>query len=107
MPRKGTHESTIMKYESVKIPPELLEPPREFSVMPFWFWNDALNEEEIVRQINDFEAHGVYGFVLHPRIGLPHNLEWMSDRLLDFYSVAIEEAARRQMKVFVIPEEAH
>ncbi len=93
-----------MKYESVKIPPEFLEPPREFSVMPFWFWNDALNEEEIVRQINDFEAHGVYGFVLHPRIGLPHDLEWMSDRLLDFYSVAIEEAARRQMKVLLYDE---
>ncbi|MEP7258562.1 MAG: hypothetical protein ABI687_09240, partial [Flavitalea sp.] len=47
------------------------DPPREFSVLPFWFWNDTLKDEELVRQIADFEAHGVYGFVMHPRMGLP------------------------------------
>ena len=54
-----------------KLPPAWLDPPREFSVMPFWFWNDELDEAEIVRQIADFEAHGVYGFIIHPRVGLP------------------------------------
>jgi len=43
------------------------DPPLEFSQAPFWFWNDALSEEEIVRQLEDFRAHGVYGFVIHPR----------------------------------------
>ena len=57
------------------IPKEFVNPPREFSVMPFWFWNDTLKDEEIVRQIADFEVHGVYGFVIHPRIGLPDNSE--------------------------------
>ncbi len=27
-----------------------LNPPREFSVMPFWFWNDALDRTELIRQ---------------------------------------------------------
>ena len=72
--------------------------------MPFWFWNDALDAAEIVRQIADFEKHGVYGFIIHPRIGLPHDIEWMSDGLLDFYAVAIEEAARRGMKVLLYDE---
>ncbi len=72
--------------------------------MPFWFWNDELKADELVRQIADFERHGVYGFVIHPRIGLPHDLAWMSDRLLDFYDVAIEEAARRRMKVLLYDE---
>ena len=44
-------------------------PPREFSVLPFWFWNDELDAEEIRRQIGDFGAHGVYGFVIHPCVG--------------------------------------
>ncbi len=35
------------------------DPPREFSAMPFWFWNDDLDEQEILRQIAAFEAHGV------------------------------------------------
>jgi len=77
----------------------LLDPPREFSVMPFWFWNDELDPDEIVRQIHDFEQHGVYGFIIHPRVGLPRELGWMSDRLLHFYRVAIEEAQRREMYV--------
>ena len=65
------------------------DPPREFSVMPFWFWNDDLVEDEIVRQLGDFEAHGVYGIVFQPRVGLPRDIGWMSPRLLHFMRVAI------------------
>ena len=86
------------------LPKELLDPPREFSVMPFWFWNDALDEREIIRQISDFEEHGVYGFIIHPRVGLPRDLGWMSERLLHFYKVAIEEARRRNMYVGLYDE---
>jgi len=54
-------------------------PPTEFSVLPFWFWNDELDAEEIRRQVGDFEEHGVYGFIIHPRVGLPRSLGWMSE----------------------------
>jgi hypothetical protein len=86
------------------LPPDLLSPPREFSVMPFWFWNDGLEEGEIRRQIEGFEAKGVYGFVIHPRVGLPRELGWMSDGLLHFYEVAIGEARRRGMFVILYDE---
>lgn len=88
----------------MSIPESWRQPPREFSVMPFWFWNDDLDEREIVRQIEDMEAHGVYGFVIHPRVGLPRELGWMSERLLHFYAVAIEEARRRGMSVVLYDE---
>ncbi len=45
------------------------DPPREFSVLPFWFWNDELDADEIRRQIGVFGAHGVHGFVIHPCVG--------------------------------------
>ena len=80
------------------------DPPRDYSLLPFWFWNDALDAGEIVRQIADFEAHGVYGFVLHPRVGLPRDCGWMSEGLLGFMRVAIEEAARRDMTVLLYDE---
>ncbi len=86
------------------VPGDFADPPREFSVMPFWFWNDALNEDEIVRQIADFEAHGVYGFIVHPRVGLPRDIVWMSDRMLHFVRVAVEEAERRRMSVVLYDE---
>ncbi len=83
---------------------DLQDPPADFSVMPFWFWNDALDEAEIRRQIGDFQDHGVQGFVIHPRVGLPRSLGWMSDALLHFFDVAIEEAARRAMRVILYDE---
>jgi len=83
---------------------DFINPPREFSMAPFWFWNDALDEVEIVRQIADFEAHGVYGFVIHPRVGLPRDIGWMSKRMLDFMRLAVEEARRREMFVILYDE---
>ena len=77
---------------------------REFSQAPFWFWNDELNEEEISRQLDEFQAHGVHAFVIHPRAGLPESLAWMSVRLLDFMRFAIAEAERRSMWVILYDE---
>jgi len=88
----------------MQIPVELAAPPAEFSLMPFWFWNDDLDREEILRQMTDFERHGVSGFVIHPRVGLPRSLPWMSPALLDFYEFAIAEAARRGFKVILYDE---
>jgi hypothetical protein len=62
--------------------------------MPFWFWNDPLDEQELLRQIDDFQAHGVHGFVIHPRMGLPPSLGWMSVELLRFMAIAINAAAK-------------
>jgi hypothetical protein len=72
-------------------------PSKEFSQAPFWFWNDTLSEIEIIRQINDFYQHGIYGFIIHPRVGLPNDIGFMSDKLLHFMRVAIEEAEKKDM----------
>jgi hypothetical protein len=87
-----------------QIPKQFIDPPREFSVMPFWFWNDTLKTDEILRQIKEFDEHGVYGFVIHPRMGLPSNMKFLSPEMLGFMKVAIEEAARRNMKVILYDE---
>src|SRR5665647_3619227 len=92
----------IIKAQTV--PKDLINPPHEFSVMPFWFWNDTLKDEEIIRQIGDFEAHGVYGFVIHPRIGLPENVKWLSPEMIHSMDVAIREASRKKMYVILYDE---
>lgn len=83
---------------------EFKNPPREFSVMPFWFWNDELKDEELIRQMADFEAHGVFGFVIHPRIGLPQDTGWMSPKMIHAMKVALAEAERRKMHVVLYDE---
>jgi hypothetical protein len=96
--------SFIKPAEAQDLAKDFINPPREFSVMPFWFWNDTLKDEEIIRQITDFEAHGVYGFVIHPRIGLPDNVKWLSPEMIHSMNVAIGEASRRKMYVVLYDE---
>ena len=81
-----------------------LHPADEFSPMPFWFWNDDLTEAEITRQIDDFLAHGVAGFVIHPRKGLPGTIPYLSDKYMHFVRHAVDEAARRGMQVVLYDE---
>ncbi len=87
-----------------KIPTDWMNPPAEFSLCPFWFWNDELSEQEIIRQIEDFRAHGVYGFLIHPRAGLPTSIGWMSRNMIKFMRIAIEEAAKNGMWVILYDE---
>ena len=47
-----------------------LDPPRDFSPMPFWFWNGKMEGPEIQRQIRDMTEQHVYGAFLHGRDGL-------------------------------------
>lgn len=82
----------------------LLDPPREFSLLPFWFWNDDLSEAELLRQMDDFREHGVWGFVIHPRVGLPREISFMSERMLHFVRFAVEAAAERNMLVVLYDE---
>ena len=81
-----------------------LHPPVDYSQCPFWFWNDALDEEEIVRQIADFQEHGVDAFLIHPRIGLPMDIGWLSEKLFHFMRIALAEARRRGMYVILYDE---
>lgn len=87
-----------------QIKPNWLKPSNEFSLAPFWFWNDELEETEISRQLDEFQAHGVDAFVIHPRLGLPEQLGWMSDGLLAKIRFAIEQARARDMWVILYDE---
>ncbi|WP_338789408.1 glycosyl hydrolase [Metabacillus sp. FJAT-53654] len=83
---------------------QFLHPPEEFTPIPFWFWNDSLTKEEITRQINDFYDKGVMGFVLHPRIGIPEEIVYLSDYFMELVQTAVEEAKQLGMLVILYDE---
>ncbi|OAS88034.1 glycosyl hydrolase [Metabacillus litoralis] len=83
---------------------QFLHPPEEFTPIPFWFWNDSLTKEEIIRQINDFYDKGVMGFVLHPRIGIPEEIVYLSDYFMELVQTAVEEAKQLGMLVILYDE---
>lgn len=83
---------------------QFLEPDDDYSPMPFWFWNDRLEETEIVRQIRDFRSKGIAGFVIHPRLGLSEAIPYLSDAYMDLVEAAVKEAERLGMKVILYDE---
>lgn len=83
---------------------ELRSPSGEFSPWPFWFLNDALTPEGVRGQLADFHEKGIGGVVLHPRIGIPREMEYMSDSFLDAIECAVEAANALSMKVVLYDE---
>jgi hypothetical protein len=79
-------------------------PPAWYSQCPFWFWNDALDEKEIIRQLEEFQRKGVDAFVLHPRIGLPRSCGWLSEELFYHMRVALRAARERGMWAMLYDE---
>lgn len=79
-------------------------PPREYTLIPFWFLNDDLDEDEMRRQLDDFAAHGVYGVIPHARIGLSERIGYMSDTWLHYIRVCVEHAAANGMVVVLYDE---
>lgn len=76
----------------------------EYSPIPFWFLNDELTKEKLEAQMKDFKEKGVDGVVLHPRIGVPKDLEYLSEEYFDLIKHVVKVAARLNMKIVLYDE---
>lgn len=81
-----------------------LDPPREFGPIPFWFWNDDLREEELLRQLHAFHDAGFGGVLPHPRTGLSRRVGYLTDEYFRLVRRVVEEAARLDMKIILYDE---
>lgn len=79
-------------------------PDAEFSPFPFWFLNGDLNDRELERQLNDFLSKGIRAVVLHPRIGVPDSLRYLSDAFMDRMETIVSFAAAHGMRVLLYDE---
>lgn len=79
-------------------------PKREFTPIPFWFLNGNLTKKEIRRQLKDFVEHGVYGVVIHPRMGLPKHIDYLGERFFYYIREAVKVAAELEMQVVLYDE---
>lgn len=83
---------------------ELLHPGQEYTPMPFWFFNDAFDEGRVQSQLEDFVEKGVNGFVLHPRIGVPEEMPYLSEQYFRAVRFIVGAAAKLGMKVALYDE---
>ena len=80
------------------------DPPLEFGPMPFWFLNDDLEKEVLIRQVRAFHEAGFGGIVPSARVGLSHRVGYLTDEYFGLFRRIVEEAARLGMKVILYDE---
>ncbi|MGA7710149.1 MAG: glycosyl hydrolase [Acidobacteriaceae bacterium] len=71
---------------------QFVDPPRDFSPMPFWFWNGKMESPKIQAEIRDMASQHVYGSFLHARDGL--ETPYLSDEWWTAIGAGLEQAKR-------------
>lgn len=90
--------------EETKLLQEILHPDTEFSPIPFWFFNDTFEEERVKNQLADYVEKGVNGLVLHPRIGVPKEMPYLSEEYFRAVKFIVKTAAELNMKIVLYDE---
>ncbi len=70
--------------------------------IPFWSWNDKLEEEELRRQIRTMHDLKMNGFFMHARGGL--ETEYLSDEWFDRVNACVDEAKKLGMEAWSYDE---
>ena len=73
-----------------------------YTSLPFWSWNNELDPRELVRQIHEFKAAGIDGFIIHARTGL--KTEYLGEKWWACVDVCLKEARRLNMQAWVYDE---
>lgn len=83
---------------------QIQNPSAEFTPVPFWFFNDEPDEEKIAAQLADYVEKGVNAIVLHPRIGVPKTLEYLSEDYFKAIRFIVKTAHTLGMKIVLYDE---
>ncbi len=81
---------------------KLLANERAHRSLPFWSWNDKLEENEIRRQVNVMNDSFNGGFFMHARGGL--QTEYLSDEWFSMVEASIDEAKKTGMDAWAYDE---
>jgi hypothetical protein len=74
----------------------------QYRPIPFWSWNEKLDEKETRSQIEKMDDAGIGGFFMHARGGL--QTEYMSDEWFANVAASIDEAKKRGMRAWAYDE---
>lgn len=76
--------------------------PKRYRPIPFWSWNEKLDADETVRQINLMDDVGIGGFFMHARGGL--QTEYMGDEWFENIEAAADAAEKNRMGAWAYDE---
>ena len=73
-----------------------------YGSIPFWSWNDRLEESELRAQIRRMKELGMGGFFMHARGGL--ETEYLSEEWFSCVRACIDEAKKLGMEAWAYDE---
>lgn len=85
-----------------KLVQKIKETSMSHGSIPFWSWNDKLNEDELRRQIRNMHDMKMQGFFMHARAGL--ETEYLSDEWYSAVAACIDEAKKLGMQAWSYDE---
>ncbi|MBQ4269876.1 MAG: hypothetical protein IJB97_09560, partial [Clostridia bacterium] len=74
----------------------------EYRPIPFWSWNNAVEEEELVKQIAEMQKVGMGGFIIHARMGL--TIEYLGDKWFSCVAACLKKARELGLRVWIYDE---
>ena len=85
-----------------KLSEHLKNIPNEYKSIPFWSWNNGLNEAELLRQIEDMKSAGTGGFIMHARTGLKD--EYLGEKWFSCVGACLKKARELGMDAWIYDE---
>ncbi|MDR1400551.1 MAG: hypothetical protein LBJ41_11565 [Treponema sp.] len=82
---------------------EFQNPSSEYRATPFWAWNNKLNADELVWQIEQLKKLGFGGFHMHVRTGMA--TEYLSNEYMDIVYTCVEKARAEKMLAWLYDED--
>ncbi|MBD0378650.1 glycosyl hydrolase [Paenibacillus sedimenti] len=79
------------------------DPSAEYRSLPFWAWNDQLEEEELNRQVQQMKEQGMGGFFIHSRDGL--ETVYMGREWMELVRKTVETAETLGMQAWLYDED--
>jgi alpha-L-rhamnosidase len=84
---------------------QFASPPSAYGPAPLYVWNDDIQEDEIVRQLDLFNEQGMGGVFIHPRPGLV--TPYLSKRWLELCRFTVQECRKRNMYAHLYDENSY
>lgn len=74
----------------------------DYQAIPFWSWNNELDESELVKQIDQMHEAGMGGFIMHARLGL--TTEYLGEKWFSCVGACLKRAKELGMNAWVYDE---
>jgi hypothetical protein len=77
-------------------------PPVELGILPFWFWNGDMDEEEMEWQLKEYKDKGIPGLFIHGRFG--ETIGYLSEVWFKKVQFAVKKAKEIGIDIWIYDE---